>query len=391
MRTEYKLADFNYIVRKASNPVLQYGYTGPCWAHISLASHLLYYGVIDWSDITHCYTSKGHLPAGLFTKPFRTMEAAWQDVDDSEHMCKLSINSFIGIMCINENKMYKHSCSTLKEDIPLGASLSSCISYGNHTLYDFVTVTDLKSNVSMRPVHDMTLCMEAVRVGQMIYMCRAMRAIPYEIKTDSLLYKPQKRKNMTLDELSFRDLDTLRSQYSETPGMRKLNQHTIMTAFASAEKVFRSHRATEADKLRVECTNPKNTATLTIHERKWQTLQSREEAEEWALKGGSILIEGIAGTGKSHLAKTIVERLQSLGKKVVRIRKTHVASSRIDGITADLCVRRSTLAGTPSLDVLFVDEIGQLDISLWSQLCKLLFLKKNYNTSLREMPIRWAQ
>ena len=84
-------------------------------------------------------------------------------------------------MCINETKVYKHSCSTLKEGIPLGASLSSCMTAGDKVLYDFVTVTDLKSNAAMRPVHDITLCMEAVRVGPMIYMCKAMRAIPYDI------------------------------------------------------------------------------------------------------------------------------------------------------------------------------------------------------------------
>ena len=138
------------------------------------------------------------------------------------------------------------------------------------------------------------------------------------------------------------------------------------------KKVIRSQKAKEEDKLRVT-TTPKSTATLKTPDLRFTTLQSKGEAEEWALKGGSILIEGVAGTGKSHLARVIVERLRSLGKKVVCISKTHVASSRINGITADLYVRRSILAGTPSLDVLFVDEIGQLDISLWSQLCKLLF------------------
>ena len=65
-----------------------------------------------------------------------------------------------------------------------------------------------------------------------------------------------------------------------------------------------------------------------------------------------------------------------MGKKVAAISKTHVASSRIDGSTADVWVRRHILGGTPNCDVLWIDEISQLDIALWAQLAKLQFLTK---------------
>ena len=88
------------------------------------------------------------------------------------------------------------------------------------------------------------------------------------------------------------------------------------------------------------------------------------------------MIEGIAGTGKSTYARGIVERLKSMGKKVAIISKTHVASSRIDGSTADVWVRRFILGGSPNVDCLWVDECGQLEITLWAQLGKLQFLQK---------------
>ena len=56
--------------------------------------------------------------------------------------------------------------------------------------------------------------------------------------------------------------------------------------------------------------------------------------------------------------------------------KTHVASARIEGVTADIWVRRHILAGTPAVDVVWIDEIGQVDVGLWAQLGKLAFLAK---------------
>ena len=84
----------------------------------------------------------------------------------------------------------------------------------------------------------------------------------------------------------------------------------------------------------------------------------------------------MAGTGKSTLAQGIIERMRSLGKKCLAISKTHVASSKIDGSTADSFVRRCILAGSPNVDILWIDECGQIDAALWAQLSKLQFLSR---------------
>ena len=69
------------------------------------------------------------------------------------------------------------------------------------------------------------------------------------------------------------------------------------------------------------------------------------------MNGGSVFIEGVAGTGKTTLAQGIIERMRSLGKKCLAISKTHVASSKIDGNTADSFVRRRILAGRPGIAI----------------------------------------
>ena len=78
--------------------------------------------------------------------------------------------------------------------------------YGDgETLFDFITADTLVSNASTRPLHDLALCSEATRIGQMLYVIRQSKALPYEVKTDSCLYRPQKRRKVELASLRYCD------------------------------------------------------------------------------------------------------------------------------------------------------------------------------------------
>jgi hypothetical protein len=67
----------------------------------------------------------------------------------------------------------------------------------------------------------------------------------------------------------------------------------------------------------------------------------------------------------------LAEKLRVLGKKVDIISKTHTASERAGGCTADHYVRRHILHGACLADVIWIDEISQLEVTLWAQLNKL--------------------
>jgi hypothetical protein len=97
------------------------------------------------------------------------------------------------------------------------------------------------------------------------------------------------------------------------------------------------------------------------------------EAEEAVLRGESLLILGIAGTGKTTYVQGMVERLRCAGKRVDVISKTHTASRRAGGVTADHWIRRHVLHGTASCDYLWIDEVSQVDIGLLNQITKLLW------------------
>ena len=79
------------------------------------------------------------------------------------------------------------------------------------------------------------------------------------------------------------------------------------------------------------------------------------------LAGNSLLLTGLPGTGKTHLARTIVARLRCPRRTAPR--RTW-ASGR----------RRPTTAGMQKLDWLVVEEITQLDMALWADLAYVILL-----------------
>ncbi len=91
------------------------------------------------------------------------------------------------------------------------------------------------------------------------------------------------------------------------------------------------------------------------------------------LEGGSLFVSGIAGTGKSFFCNSIVARLRHRSVKVDCVAKTHTASSRIGGCTLDHWVNRHLLNGSPTCQVLYVDEISQIDIGLLALLARLTY------------------
>lgn len=367
-RVEPTLGDINFVAKQVSrktNVASNLGYTGPGWQHRVQTEWLLHTGIITWEDVTHVLTATAHLPAGIMAEPLRKMEEAWLG---DEVLAKFSINSLIGLWAIDAASNLKIRTSTMEADAPAGA-LVSTFHYGEKGMvYDFMTRTELITNASCRPLHDLCMCTEAVRVGQMLLALRSAGAVPYELKTDSVLYQPKKRRRVELDQLRFRDLDTLYTK-SEPRARRPPVQ---IQAICSEDFPFRKAAARENDLMKMDPQPPQRRVWLTLAQRCWNTVNA-EEGERRALAGQGLMVMGIAGTGKTTFCKGIVERLQAQGEVVHVISKTHVASKRAGGVTADHWVRRHVVNGTPTCNVLWIDEISQLDCGLLLQLCKLTF------------------
>jgi len=333
--------------------------------HRVQAEFLMHTGILGWADISHTLTASAHLPSSLLSEPLEVMEKAWRE---DRTLAKLSINSLIGLWAIDEASVVKVRTSSREDDAPREGCLTTTFHYEGGVVYDFVTRTQLLTNASCRPLHDLCMCTEATRVGQMLLALKVGGAVACEIKTDSVLFRPKKRQRIQLDDLTFRDLDTLFTK--AYPLSRPLVQ---MAAQSSGDKPFRQNLATTRDLMRSDQkTQPCREWDLALQHRTYEDLDPAE-GERRVLEGQSLLVVGIAGTGKTTYCTGIVERLQAAGEVVNIISKTHVASRRAGGVTADHWVRRHVINGSTRCSVLWIDEISQLDVGLLLQICKLTF------------------
>ncbi|CAE6935233.1 unnamed protein product [Symbiodinium natans] len=100
------------------------------------------------------------------------------------------------------------------------------------------------------------------------------------------------------------------------------------------------------------------------------TWKVAEELVLHCLEGGSLLLTGYPGTGKTHLARQIVTALREEGYKVKIITKTHssVQNFGMQAETADHWVRSTVRNGYCNIDWLVVEEITQLDTGLWNDI-----------------------
>ena len=124
----------------------------------------------------------------------------------------------------------------------------------------------------------------------------------------------------------------------------RLNEFASMQPSDGGEEVFRVQAAAERDRLHIDPAPPARSWALELPATGWRDL-TPSEAEARVFEGESLLVHGCPGTGKTTRMRHVVERLRALGRVVDVISKTHVASSRAGGCTADHYVIRHILCG----------------------------------------------
>ena len=80
----------------------------------------------------------------------------------------------------------------------------------------------------------------------MLYCLKQQRATIYECKTDSVVYIPLKRRRKNvLQDLTFRDLSTLRDEFEVSSGTRRLNEFSSLPPVPNGENPLRVLQANE--------------------------------------------------------------------------------------------------------------------------------------------------
>ena len=112
----------------------------------------------------------------------------------------------------------------------------------------------------------------------MLFCLQRQGARVYEIKTDSVLYRPLKRAKKVLQNLEFKDMSQIRCQFDAVK-QRRLDQFVQMPVSTSCETVYRVGTVTESDLMKMQPQGPKREVLYEHEEFEWKDL-TETEAEE---------------------------------------------------------------------------------------------------------------
>ena len=207
-----------------------------------------------------------------------------------------------------------------------------------NTHWDHIFVAQLFSNASHRPAWDFVMAAEYCAVAR-------IRQLLAEVPMRYLKF-------LKTDCLGFQDLPK-----KFWPAVERLTRLT----HPDGTPIYRCE---QVEQLRGRHYEPE-IAARPPERRGWERV---EDPVAHCLRGRSLLLTGLPGAGKTHLARRIVEQLREAGDVVQLVSKTHCAAQNLGlgAQTADHWVRRTVRNGRCQLDWLVIEEVTQIDSGLWA-------------------------
>ncbi|MEY2711040.1 MAG: hypothetical protein RL487_823 [Actinomycetota bacterium] len=356
-------------------------YQGPAWYPRVAVQFLLHHGKITWSDVKFGFSATSRLPVGALRKPLDIIDDAWERCGKA-WLAKQAVNALIGMYGCRPKSVWRCKSSTRLLETS-GADRTSVVHYGgDKTMIDYFFETNLVTNGSHRVLYDIAVATEHVRVAEQLYILQRLgvpqRNVLY-VKTDAVCYQASPKLTRGLrdvEKTTLRDLHKLRSTYEPAEKGMKMNRLNELTAKTPVEDDRLAFRTQPGTGLMGDYPLPVITEARTLSLPRWHDV-SPEAGEQLALAGEGLFVRGIAGTGKTHYAREIIDALRGDNKKVCVLAKTHVATRNAEGdCTLDRFARRYVAQGTCPYDVLVIDEISQVDVALLVDLGKCAMLGK---------------
>ena len=269
-------------------------YVGRGWYSKPACAEMLDSGLAQWRHFRWSLEATAHVDQRWLEQALQTMEEAWPEGE--EHMAKLSINALVGLFARNLDLVYSMRTANHQVDGEGCSWRQTFTDAAGRMHWDHVFVTELLSNSSYRPVHDFIMGAEYTAVAR---VRRALAEVPKRylkcLKTDCLVMQDVPKKH------------------------RSAIERLLRLSHRDGTPVYRNE---PTEGLRGQCREPRMEAEPIKEKPAWRRV---EDPLTHCLGGESLLLTGYPGTGKTHLARKIVEALRELGDTVHIITKTHAA------------------------------------------------------------------
>ena len=379
-----ELSDFSFVTgvrdrRKSRMSVLPY--VGQMWYARPSVEFMLHHGIIGWQDISHTFSASGRVRVDL-APVLEKMEEAWTEEGRRLKLPKLSINQMIGVWAIQPGTETLYVVSGGVAD-GLNSWGRQDFQYGENTVIDWIHRIGMVDNASWRPIHDIVMSTEHVAMAHLRYVISRLSCpcAVLDVKTDAFqLQVAPKHLNRVLSavaDIKFSDLHTL-TQRKQRP----LHDACEMQPRPGEGRVYRF--SPEGRRLQGVYRPPIKDAETPTCPQGWVEL-TEAEARARILAGGSLMVEGLPGTGKSYAIAQVCAELERLGRRLCVICKTHaqVANfnahlthflSQVRAITADHWAHAYVRRGHCPFDCVVVEEASMIDSRLWNEVAKASFL-----------------
>jgi hypothetical protein len=353
-------------------------YHGPGFYSKVAIEYCLHTHKLAWADLRYGITASGHVPGDEVRAAIDVMDAAWEGIplnNPKDRPAKRCINSMVGTFGMKPGGVQIKSWMSFKNEGVQHRGVerySACNgAFGIRGLYQQVTVAEVRDPSTYRPLYDLCLCTEHVRLAQCHQAIQAVAKIQrlppdlIAVTVDGIIWKkPRKSSSANLmkdliEGMTFRRLQNLeeylRDQLSQPePQQKRLRAaelYPLSCTRASEEKVVRVEHPMAKQHLR-GIYDPKKCSRNWQFEppnKAWNNL-TIEEALEKVLAGESVLVNGIPGTGKSHRIREVaIPRLREKGLRIMAL-----ANSRSSGrcrwrhcrpLCLEVCPRRRDRGG----------------------------------------------
>ena len=357
------LGDYNFLTKPGPTEEAafwnQIGYTGPRWYSKLLTESLMSRGIVQESDVAWILNATSHLPVGTMKTVFEELDRACDGLPDNydvERQRKYSAVALLGLLSRQSRESWTCDTRTTDDDVVFRGPVVTR-KVPDTDLTDYIWKTQLLTWRTNRALHQICLDGEHLAVAEAVDLARKhTQSGRGEERTERLLGVQVDAVHVSMQLREYENLVREAMTVLNPDGTRKFTVQVVDRPTPSPTGVIPT---TECE---VSPDEP------------WRDYTGYDSLRDIVLRGESVMVMGFGGCGKSTAVERVCEELKAKGKQVVKTAYTHLAASRIGGVTLHHFLSKyKTFKGT-----LIIDEVSQVPVALWAQIMMYLHCRVQF-------------